>query len=69
MDNYLLNLNVQLNGDYEVHKDSCRYRPVNNYDPLGYYSNCSYAVRDAKAKHPYKNINGCIHCCPDCHTQ
>ena len=65
---YRLNLNQQSNGDYEVHEDSCRYYPTQNYDSLGYYSSCTPAVAEAKKKHPYKKINGCVHCANACHT-
>lgn len=65
--NYRLNLNQQSNGDYEVHADGCRYYPTQNYDYLGIYDNCQDAVKEAKRKHPYKKINGCIHCATSCH--
>lgn len=59
---------MQDNGDYEVHTDDCYYKPINNFDDLGFFYHCSSAVKIAKEKYPYKKINGCIHCCPDCHT-
>ena len=65
---YRLNLNQQANGDYEVHKDDCRYYPSQNYDSLGSFSTCKPAVDEAKRKHPYKKINGCVHCSESCHT-
>ncbi|RZL60172.1 MAG: hypothetical protein EOO93_15120 [Pedobacter sp.] len=68
MANYRLNLNQQPNGDYEVHKDDCRYYPSLNYDYLGTFSTCAPAVSEAKRKHPSKKINGCVHCSPSCHT-
>jgi len=65
---YRLNLNIQSNGDYEVHRDDCRYYPNLNYDTLGRYNSCKPAVSEAKRKHPFKKINGCVHCAKDCHT-
>lgn len=68
MDRYVLNLNMQDNGDYEVHKEGCHKFPQQNYDELGSYYSCSSAVDTAKSKHPDKRINGCIHCARLCHT-
>lgn len=65
---YVLNLNSQSNGDYEVHKDGCYYFPVNNFEELGKHYGCESAVEQAKARHPFKSINGCKHCAPTCHT-
>ena len=67
-DRYVLNLNQQVNGDYEVHKQGCSYFPISNIDELGRYEYCSSAVIEAKRKHPYKKINGCKHCSKPCHT-
>ena len=67
-DRYVLNLNQQANGDYEVHKTGCSYFPVSNYDELGNFNGCSDAVKEAKRKHPYKKINGCYYCSNACHT-
>jgi hypothetical protein len=68
MANYRLNLNQQLNGDYEVHENGCIFYPTLNYDNLGYFGPCAPAITEAKQKHPYKKINGCIHCANLCHT-
>lgn len=65
---YVLNLNMQSNGDYEVHKEGCHKFPVNNFDELGNHLGCTSAVDTAKRKHPFKNINGCVHCSVLCHT-
>lgn len=67
-DRYVLNLNQQLNGDYEVHKVGCSHFPTNNYEDLGTHNYCSSAVIEAKLKHPYKKINGCYYCSNSCHT-
>jgi hypothetical protein len=69
MASYRLNLNQQANGDYEVHKDDCRYYPEQNYDYLGVFSSCGPAVAEAKRKHTSLNrINGCYWCSELCHT-
>jgi len=68
MANYRLNLNQQVNGDYEVHEAGCRYYPEQNYDYLGVFSSCAPAVAEAKRKYVYKRINGCVHCSKPCHT-
>lgn len=68
MERYVLNLNVQSNGDYEVHKENCRFFPSQNYVELGRHISCITAVNAAKRMHPFKKINGCIHCSDYCHT-
>ena len=65
---YRLNLNMQPNGDHEVHRDDCRYYPTLTYDNLGRHSTCEAAVTAAKKRHPNKAINGCVHCARECHT-
>jgi hypothetical protein len=66
---YRLNLDRQINGDFEVHSSECRYYPTSNYEPLGSHKNCHEAVNEAKRKHPDKSsaIEGCIHCSRECH--
>ena len=54
MEQYVLNLNIQDSGDYEIHKEGCSIFPVNNFNELGNLSNCISAVKTAKNKHPYK---------------
>ena len=65
---YVLNLNQQDNGDYEVHKAGCDDFPRSNYEEIGDHYDCSSAVAEAKRKHPYKKINGCKYCSTACHT-
>lgn len=67
MSTYYVNKTAQNNGDHEVHKEGCRYQPrLENSIYLGDFTSCHGAVREAK-RH-YHQSNGCIHCCPDCHT-
>lgn len=66
MDNYCVNNNAQSTGEHEVHKEGCFKYPSNKTD-LGSFSNCHGAVK--KAKEYYSDVDGCKHCCPDCHTR
>lgn len=65
---YYVNRKEQNNGDHEVHSQDCRYLlEISNRIYLGYHENCKTAVAEAK-KH-YNQVNGCIYCSPQCHTQ
>ncbi len=67
MPNYYVNRNAQTNGDHEVHEESCQYLPaVLNRIHLGFFYNCSDAVREARKY--YSQVNGCYYCCRPCHT-
>lgn len=68
MPNYVLNHNKQSNGDNEVHTKTCAWSPSQNYEELGYHAGCKDAVKKAKSNHPSWKINGCYHCCKECHT-
>ncbi|WAC22434.1 hypothetical protein [Blastomonas sp. SL216] len=69
MPTYIVNKQVQTNGDHEVHNTTtgCIYMPsIANQLDLGYHDNCHGAV--TKAKLTYSQSNGCFYCCPACHT-
>ena len=67
MANYYVNTNAQLNGDHEVHKEDCwRLPKEQNRLYLGDFSWCGPAVEAAKQY--FSQSDGCVHCCPDCHT-
>ena len=68
MERYVLNLNQQDNGDYEVHKEGCFRFPVTNFEELGNHYNCESAVEKAKNNNTIKKVDGCIHCVPTCHN-
>ena len=68
MNRYVLNLNQQPSGDYEVHKEGCSVFPVLNFEELGNHMNCSSAIKEAEKNHPSKRIDGCTHCIPLCHN-
>jgi hypothetical protein len=64
---YYVNKKRQINGDHEVHEETCRFMPnTDNRKYLGDYSNCSAAV--AEAKRTYITSNGCKTCSLICHT-
>lgn len=68
MASYYVNKNAQPNGDHEVHKEGCLFMPSEqNRESLGNFSDCRDAVREAKKD--YSQVNGCVHCSSDCHTQ
>lgn len=62
---YYVNNKPQLNGDHEVHKETCIYLPVDRTF-LGHCNNCKEAV--SKARHMFPSANGCYHCARECHT-
>lgn len=68
---YVLNRNVQSNGDYEVHNLStgCSWMPLpENQINLGIHPSCKEAIAYAKSQYANERINGCKHCCGACHT-
>ena len=66
MSRYYVNKNEQSTGEHEVHKEGCSWFPSENIY-LGDYPTCHGAV--IKARDHYTNVDGCKHCCPDCHTK
>ncbi|WP_243300353.1 hypothetical protein [Bacillus litorisediminis] len=67
MKQYFVNKMAADNGDHEVHAEGCVNPPTEeNRDYLGSFSNCEEAVKKAKQK--YDKVDGCFHCCKECHT-
>jgi len=67
MSMYYVNKNAQPNGDHEVHKEPCFWLPApENRDYLGIFNSCRDAVNAARKD--YTSVDGCVHCCPDCHN-
>ncbi|GMM93646.1 hypothetical protein MTsN3n11_19480 [Qipengyuania sp. MTN3-11] len=69
MPNFIVNTNVQPNGDHEVHNitKGCAYMPAaSNQKSLGWHSDCNGAV--IEAKNTYSRSNGCYYCCNACHN-
>lgn len=68
MPDYLVNKNAQPTGEHEVHSYACDHLPSSeNRQDLGWSPNCTGAMK--KAKVYYSNVDGCAHCCPECHTR
>lgn len=71
MPRFILNRNMQANGDNEVHNvtKGCAFMPqVASQLDLGEHLDCHGAVARAKAVYKNARINGCRYCCPACHT-
>jgi hypothetical protein len=70
MDKYCVNKETKDNpkNNHEVHMEGCHKWPTENREDLGYFADCHGAVQEAK-KRGYSNVDGCIHCCPDCHNE
>lgn len=68
MTRYYVNKQAQGNGDHEVHKEGCSWRPKSqNAQYLGLFSYCKDAMKEAKKY--YHQVNGCYYCSRECHTQ
>ncbi len=66
MKKYYVNQQAQINGDHEVHDQSCRYLPSTlNRTYLGEFQSCNSAV--SAAKKYYTKADGCKICSPSCH--
>lgn len=72
MPRFIINKNAQPNGDNEVHEvlSGCPTMPNSeNQQDLGYHFSCREAIITAKQRFPqYRRIDGCYHCCNDCHN-
>lgn len=68
LNRYILNLNIQSNGDYEVHKEGCNNFPSSNFVELGNHLTCESALRKAKDLYTVRKIDRCKHCVLACHT-
>lgn len=68
MPEYLYNVNVDENGNHEVHTTNCNYLPsVLNQKSLGWHTDCKEAISYAKRVTGRPNFDGCFHCCSECH--
>ncbi|ELK46336.1 hypothetical protein QRD89_18025 [Halobacillus sp. ACCC02827] len=66
MAQYFANQNQQADGGHEVHVEGCNFMPFEkNLLALGGHSECSSALEEAR--NTFDKVNGCQHCCPDCH--
>lgn len=72
LEDYVLNRNAQPTGEHEVHvvNGTCSWLPQwQNRIDLGKHTHCSSAVTTARNRYPGTAIDGCKHCCPDCHAK
>lgn len=68
MEFYYFNNNSDDKGNHEVHTGDCAHAPLpSNRTYIGYFSNCSDAIKAAKQMSPSKSFDGCYHCCRPCH--
>ena len=65
---YYVNANAQPTGEHEIHRGdrSCMFF-INEAIYLGEFSSCADAL--AVAQRLYSNVDGCYHCCRECHTK
>jgi hypothetical protein len=68
MAQYRVNKNQQSSGDYEVHKQGCRYFDgLTNFEELGEHPTCQSAISKAQSI-VGNSADGCSICIPECHT-
>jgi hypothetical protein len=68
MDYYYLNNIARPTGAHEVHKATCAYVSLlQSRINLGAFDDCQRAIKKAETIHLI--VDGCAHCCPDCHTR
>jgi len=68
--NHIVNKESDNHNNHIVHNSSssCLHLPDKvDQETLGIFTNCAAAVVTAKHFHPTWQIDGCKHCCPDCH--
>ena len=64
---FYVNKNAQPNGDYVIHRVTCRWLPdAENRVYIGDFATSQAAVWEAR--NYYARVNGCYHCCPETHT-
>ena len=70
MKHYYFSNTADLRGEHEIHTEGCAFiPPSSNRSYIGYYFDCSNAIRDARIQYPYKSFNGCYYCCRECHKR
>lgn len=66
MAHYFVQKKPRNNGDHEVHREDCPHLPQAVHRvSLGFFSNCKYAMPEAKKQ--FDQVNGCAVCCENCH--
>lgn len=65
---YYVNTSAQPTGEHELHREGCPYLVlINEAIFLGEFSSCADAL--VVAQRLYSNVDGCYHCCRECHTK
>lgn len=65
---YYVNKQAQSTGEHEVHREDCNHLPdIFNQEFVGNFYHCRDAIAEVKKK--YKEVDGCFHCCPECHNR
>lgn len=66
---YIVNTQAQASGEHEVHKvDACNNLPDwSHRKALGEHGSCEGAMKIAQLL--YSQVDGCKHCCLECHTR
>lgn len=67
MPNYLIDKTSTKNSVYILHEIDCP-RALNKkyYVKIGYFTDCSSALRYLRVKNSDKNFSGCKYCCRSC---
>lgn len=62
---YIINANPNKNGFHELHiKDDCKYIPNEKEQiKVGYFFECSAAIRHLQILYPGINFDSCDYCC------
>lgn len=67
MPNYVIDITPTKNNTHILHEIDCPYAPDKNHSiEIGYYIECSSALRYIRIKKPNLNVSGCKYCCRSC---
>ena len=65
---YYVNRRKDENGKHEVHREGCSWlNLILDREYLGEHDSCFGATVKAILE-GYSPVDGCAHCCPECHT-
>lgn len=68
MKHYYFNKSTDDKNRHEIHTGDCSWLPsISNREYIGYFNNCSEAIKKAKQEYPSYGFDGCFFCCRDCH--
>ena len=68
MPDFVCNKQKDDKGRHEVHVVTCSHRPsIINSLEMGWYRDCSAAIKDMEKQNPYHEFDGCYYCCYPCH--